>query len=72
VPDLETSEVNQVYTRDAIIPSGEWSSIDLQHLYSAEDDKGRMGALPYRRSGWIRDKVRVTLEGPSGVRKTNL
>jgi len=72
VPDMTTDDPSQVYPRVSLIPQAEWSAIDISHILKAKDDKGRSGALPWRRSRWIEDKLRVTVEGPKDARKTNL
>jgi DNA-directed RNA polymerase I subunit RPA49 len=61
-----------VYPRSAIVPDAEWSSIQVAAFTQAEDDRARSALLPFRRSRWIEDKLRVTVEGPSGTRKNNL
>lgn len=72
VPNLTTSNVAEVYPRDAIVPDHEWSSLNVTELVNAADDKERSACLPYRRSRWISNKLRVAVEGPSSARKTSL
>ncbi len=69
---MQTDDPSQVYTRESLIPSVEWAAIDVSQIITAKDDRGRSGALPWRRSRWIEDKLRVTVEGPKDVRKRNL
>lgn len=69
-PNLTTTEPSEVYPRDSLIPSAEFSSIDVSNIMRARDDKGRSGSLPWRRSRWIEDKMRVTvLSTSSGTTK---
>ena len=74
VPNLTTSEIAEVYSRDAIIPPSEWSAIDVSHILRARDDKGRSGALPWRRSRIIEDKMRAAANGSgsNSSKKTTL
>ncbi|WWD15781.1 hypothetical protein CI109_100205 [Kwoniella shandongensis] len=58
-PNITTSDVTAVYSRDSIIPPSEWSAIDVSQLLEAKDDKARVGLLPFRRSLWLQDKCRV-------------
>jgi DNA-directed RNA polymerase I subunit RPA49 len=64
VPNLTTSDPNEVYSRDAIIPPNEWSALDVSGILKARDDRGRAALLPWRRSRWIEDKMRGIVEGP--------
>ena len=61
VPNLTTSDISEAYPRDSIIPPVEYSSIDVSNIIRARDDKGRCGALPWRQSRWIEDKMRETV-----------
>ncbi|KAL1411208.1 DNA-directed RNA polymerase I subunit rpa49 [Vanrija albida] len=72
VPNLETSNPAEVYSREAIIPQAEWSAINVTPITQATDDRGRSAALPYRRSRWIEDKLRVAVNAPSSTRKNSL
>ncbi|BEJ15555.1 hypothetical protein CspHIS471_0501600 [Cutaneotrichosporon sp. HIS471] len=72
VPNLTTSVVADVYPRQAIVPDGEWSALNVTEIVKAKDDKERVACLPYRRSRWIENKLRVAIEGPPSVRKQNL
>lgn len=72
VPNLTTSNVDEVYPRAAIVPDHEWSALNVTDIVKAKDDKERVACLPYRRSRWIENKLRVVVEGPASVRKQNL
>ena len=61
-----------MYPRESIIPSNEWSSLDVAPIVKAKDDKARVMCLPYKRSRWIENKLRVAVEGPSSARKDRL
>ena len=65
VPNLTTTEVSEIYSRDSIIAPVEYLAIDVGGIMRAHDDKGRSGLLPWRRSRWIEDKMRVTLQSAS-------
>lgn len=71
-PNLETSQPDEVYPRESLIPSDEWSAISVSELLKATDDKERVALLPYRRSRWIEAKMRSIINGPPAVRKANL
>ena len=62
----------KVYTRQALIPDDEWTSISVSDIVRAEDDKARMALLPWRRGKWLEGKLRAILHGESNQRKTNL
>ncbi|ORY25719.1 RNA polymerase I associated factor, A49-like protein [Naematelia encephala] len=74
VPDIETSEVDKVYTRESLLPASEYSAIDVTALVKASDDRGRTGALPWRRSRFIEDKMRSIVNSafPSSTKRANL
>nr|ODN81277.1 DNA-directed RNA polymerase I subunit RPA49 [Cryptococcus depauperatus CBS 7841] len=57
-PNLETSDVTEVYPRESIIPSEEWQALDVGRLLEAGDDKERNSLLPWRRSSWLHYKLR--------------
>ena len=69
---METDEPMKVYTRQALIPDDEWTSISVSDIVRAEDDKARMALLPWRRGKWLEGKLRAILHGESNQRKTNL
>lgn len=71
-PNLVTKVPAEVYSRESIIPNNEWSSINVASIVKAKDDKERAAFLPYRRSRWIEDKIRVAIEGPASARKDRL
>lgn len=71
-PNLDTSQPDEVYPRESLIPSDEWSAISVSELLKATDDKERVAVLPYRRSRWIEAKMRSIINGPPAVRKANL
>ncbi|RSH91177.1 DNA-directed RNA polymerase I subunit rpa49 [Saitozyma podzolica] len=71
-PNLETSQPDEVYPRESLILSDEWSAISVSELLKATDDKERVALLPYRRSRWIEAKMRSIINGPPAVRKANL
>jgi len=64
-PNLTTSEVSEIYSRDTLIPPAEYSSIDVSNILHARDDKGRSASLPWRRSRWIEDKMRMIVQSAS-------
>ncbi|WWC69617.1 uncharacterized protein I206_103560 [Kwoniella pini CBS 10737] len=73
-PNLTTSDPTEVYPRDSLISSQEWSSIDVKALQQAEDDDSRQKALPWRRKlGWFHSRIRYfnSLEDKT-VRRTQL
>jgi DNA-directed RNA polymerase I subunit RPA49 len=72
VPNLTTTNIAEVYPREAIVPDNEWSALNVTEIVKAKDDKERVACLPYRRSRWIENKLRVAVEGPASVRKQNL
>lgn len=71
-PNLVTKIPAEVYSRQAIVPNTEWSSIDVAPLVKAKDDRERSAFLPYRKSRWIEDKIRVAIDGPQSARKDRL
>jgi DNA-directed RNA polymerase I subunit RPA49 len=72
VPNMTTSDVTHVYPRESIIPSAEWSAIDIDHILKAPDSKSRMGVMPSRRSRWVEDKLFAAMSMPSAARRTNM
>lgn len=72
VPNMTAYEVDQVYPRESIIPSAEWSAIDVAPLVKAKDEFARTSLLPSRHSAWVTRKVGEVIRGPSATRKTNL
>ena len=66
-PDLDTIEPSLVYTREALIPEGEWMAIDANALIKAKDDRDRAGLLPYRRSRFAEGKMRVAIGSGSST-----
>lgn len=72
-PDIETADVSKVYTREAIIPQDEYSSISINEFIRAkDDDAARLNALPYRRSRWLEAKLRYFMRSAGDKRKENL
>ena len=73
-PNSTTYEVSEIYTRDILIPSEEFHSIDVSGILAAQDDRGRTSALPWRSSRWIEDKMREIVESGSnrGTKKSSL
>ena len=67
---METEEVMKVYTRQALIPDDEWSSISVSDIIRAEDDKARVALLPWRKGRWMEGKLRTVINGASSERKT--
>ncbi|WWC61294.1 uncharacterized protein I303_103875 [Kwoniella dejecticola CBS 10117] len=73
-PNVTTSDPSEVYPRDSLISSQEWSSIDVKSLQQADDDETRQKALPWRRKvGWIQGRIRYfnSLEDKT-IRRTQL
>jgi len=66
-PDLETIEPSLVYTREALIPEGEWMAIDANALIKAKDDRERAGLLPYRRSRFAEGKMSMAIGSGSST-----
>jgi DNA-directed RNA polymerase I subunit RPA49 len=56
--------MNEVYSRDALIPPAEWAAMDVSGIMKAKDDRARVALLPWRRSRWIENKMRGVMEGP--------
>ncbi|GAA6001667.1 DNA-directed RNA polymerase I subunit RPA49 [Rhodotorula paludigena] len=50
-----------VYPLDGVVSAGELHALDLSALVAAPDFKARLQLLPYRRSDWIRTKLRQLL-----------
>lgn len=69
---MTTADISQVYPRESIIPSAEWSAIDIDHILKANDSKGRMGAMPNKRSRWIEDKLMAAMSMAPSQRRTNM
>lgn len=61
-PNLSTSNLALVYPRESLLSDGEWQSIDASSINKAGDDKARMGLLPYRRSRFVEEKLRLACE----------
>jgi DNA-directed RNA polymerase I subunit RPA49 len=72
VPNMTAYEVDQVYPRESIIPSDQWSAIDVAPIVKAKDEFARTALMPSRHSAWITRKVGEVIRGPSATRKTNL
>lgn len=69
---MTTPNPDQVYPRESIIPSSEWSAIDVGPLVKSKDERSRMALLPTRHSAWITRKMGEVIRGPSEMRKPNL
>ncbi|KAK4689942.1 DNA-directed RNA polymerase I subunit RPA49, partial [Tremellales sp. Uapishka_1] len=69
VPNVNTAIQAEVYPLESLISPAEWASIDVSHILKAQDDRGRSGLLPYRRSRWLEDKLRVACQGPKEGRR---
>ncbi|KAL7422188.1 DNA-directed RNA polymerase I subunit rpa49 [Cryptotrichosporon argae] len=72
IPNLATDQPFEVYPRTSLISDAEWSSIDVQPLVSAADDKARAAVLPYRRSRFVEDRIRSTVRSSAGGKKNTL
>jgi DNA-directed RNA polymerase I subunit RPA49 len=71
-PNVTTSDVTQIYPRESIIPSAEWSTIDVKPIAKAKDERSRAALLPSRHSNWIFKKMGEVIRGPSETQKANL
>jgi DNA-directed RNA polymerase I subunit RPA49 len=60
-PNMETTEPALVYPREALIPDAEWSAIDASGLLKAKDDRARAAMLPWRRSKFVEEKMRLAV-----------
>lgn len=69
---MTTSDVTQVYPRESIVPSSEWSAIEVGPLVKAKDERARAALLPSRHSDWVFRKMGEVIRGPSETRKANL
>lgn len=74
VPNMTAYEVDQVYPRESIIPSDQWSAIDVAPLVKAKDEFARTALLPSRHSAWITRRIGEVIRstGDSATRKANL
>jgi DNA-directed RNA polymerase I subunit RPA49 len=68
-PNLDTTDVSEVYPISVIIPPEEFAAIDVKSFANAENDRERMNLLPFRSSRWIEGKMRVALKMPFGPKK---
>jgi DNA-directed RNA polymerase I subunit RPA49 len=69
---MTTDDVTRVYPRESIVPSVEWSAIDIKPIVKAKDEKSRLALLPSRHSAWINNKLGEVIRGPAELRKDNL
>lgn len=69
---MTTDDVTRIYPRESIVPSVEWSAIDIKPLVKAKDESSRLATLPSRHSAWINNKLGEVIRGPTELRKDNL
>jgi DNA-directed RNA polymerase I subunit RPA49 len=69
---MTTDDVTRVYPRESIVPSSEWTTIDIKPLVKAKDETSRIAALPNRHSAWVNNKLGEVIRGPPELRKDNL
>lgn len=68
-PNLTTTDPEEVYALNDLIPSEEYSAIDPTPIIKAADDRERMKLLPFGSSRWIEQKLRLALNMPFGTKK---
>lgn len=71
-PNLDTTDPEQVYALDKLIPTEEYASIDPDPIIKAGDDRERMQLLPFSSSRWIEQRLRLALNLPFGPKKSTV
>ncbi|KAF8154095.1 RNA polymerase I associated factor, A49-like protein [Crassisporium funariophilum] len=66
------TEPAEVYPLHDIIPEAEWKSLSLSSFDAAQSDGERIAMLPFRKSIWVNDHLKATMEATGKTKKKNL